>query len=279
MIEPLDNQGVFGRPAQEIRSRILQSHRSWFEHAHVVNRAMHNLLPLIKPHQLVAQEMLASALFVRSLTQYQSVLILAIHGLPEECKILLRSLIELVIYLRAIHEDKAYAEDYVRNHDRERLRLYKLIMRSPFLKENLDPDTMAKEHGRLADSLRGKTRGFTLEQYADAAKMLPILHTAYKLFCGTVHTGAQCLEVHLNGESPETVKEIRYGMSDDGIAHALLTATELMLLCVEPLTQRLALPDIPELKTVMEQHQSICKEDTEQVGPGDLPQGVGSPNS
>lgn len=259
MINPLDNNGIFGAPANVLREAILRTHKDWFDHAMDVNQAMHSLLYLMRPHQLVAQEMLVAVLFVRAMTQYQSALLLAMNGLPFECRIILRSLIELIIYLRASHLNIRFAKAYTLKHDRERRKLFKLVKRSPSLKHYADEMDIDDEISKINDSLKGDKEDIQLEEFAKEAQMLPIYHTAYKVFNDTVHSGIGDLQIHLNGTTPDTVTEIRYGMSGDEINHILLVATELMLLCVEPISQRFSLPDIPEIQLLIAQHESISK--------------------
>ena len=265
MIIPIDNQGFWGSHAKVAQSQLQAAHEKWFTHAHNLNLELHKLIPLIKPHKSAAQDMLVAVLFTRALTLYQSSLLLAMNGLPEECKIILRSLIELVIYLRAIHSDIKFAEDFTLKHERERLRLNKLIIRSPFLKGNFDQAKVEEAKSRILESLSDRLPGYSLEEYAEAAEMLAVLHTAYKDFCGSVHSGIYDLQVHLNGTSPDTVTEIRYGISDENVDHLLLVATELMLSCVPALKERFKLPQAPELEKICNYHQILGKEETEKM--------------
>lgn len=271
MIHALDRFGVFGEPARGLRETFRRDHDTWFTHAERLNLALHDLIPQVKPHQFVRQELLVAVLFLRALTQYQATLILAQYGLPDECKIILRSLIELVIYLQAAHKDKNLAEEYVRQHDRERIKILKLIERSDTLQAHMHITSIDAKTDRekILRSLGDKREDLKLETYAEVAGLLPVYHTAYKVLCGTVHTGVQDLQRHFNSETPEKLTELHYGMSDESLDHILFVATEMMLHAANAVRERFDIPETNEMQSIVERHKELGDQEAQQQNSAD----------
>jgi len=263
MIYAVDRFGVLGDSAKKHLDAIRIKHSAWFDHGDDLNVILHDLIPKLNAHQFNVQELLVATLFLRALTQYQSVIILARQGLPDECKIILRSLIELVIYLRAIHKDMDLAQEYVRSHDRERLKMLATYDKSDFLQSRIPPIDSKTEREKILKSLGDKKKDIPLSVYAKAAGLLDVYHTAYKVLCGTVHTGVEDLQRHFNSTDPSTLTEIRYGVSDDEIDHILLTGTELMLHAMQSVGERFSIPETTVTDAVVKKHKELAEIDSE----------------
>ena len=94
--------------------------------------------------------------------------------------------------------------------------------------------------------------------------MKDFYHTAYTVFCGAVHTGAHDLQTHLDATTPEKLKEIRYGVSDDDVKTHLITLAELILMAIEPVMDRFRIAPPSILEALREEHMILGKEITEQ---------------
>ncbi len=267
MIHPVDRYGILGDLGQELCRGIRSREAKWFKHAERTLLVAHDLIRSIKPRQYDGQGVVAAALFIRGLSQGQAALLLCANGMPNETRIVLRSLIELVIYLRAIHVSKWLMWHYVKQHDRERIRMANKIERSEFLQSKLPEFDPVAEKSRIQGELGSAKDGPSLELYSEAAGMKEVYHTAYTVFCGAVHTGAQDLQRHLDAATPEMLKEIRYGVSDEGIDSLLITVAELVLMSMDPVIERFSIETAVELESVRKEHRRLGRESIEQSSP------------
>ncbi len=264
MIHLVDRYGILGDHGQDLCRKIRCGKAKWFKNVEDALLVAHDLIPSMKPRQFDGQAVVAATLFVRGLSQAQAALLLCANGMTNETRIVLRSLIELVVYLRAIHTSKWLMWHYVKQHDRERIRMAGKVSRSDFLQRKLPEFDPAAERTRIREELGGAKNGPSLELYSEAAGMKEVYYTAYTVFCGAVHTGAQDLHSHLDAVTPEELKEIRYGVSDEGIDSLLVTLAELILLSMEPVIDRFSIEEPPELESVCEEHKRLGRESTEQ---------------
>lgn len=233
MIYLVNEFGVTGRYARKKARDIRASYAKSFDFAQKANRAAHDLLPRLKPRQFDTQSILVSTLFVRGLTQYQAALLLFKIALPNEASVVLRAFLELVIYLRAIHKDISLANAYLDQHDRERLRLIRKIRNSSHLRPQFTEAYLAKEHSDILHKLGGKKKGPPLSAYAKAAGLEYMHDIVYTVLCDPVHTGVHGLQDHLDAKTPEKIKSILYGLSDDKLDALLGALTSLLLIAIE----------------------------------------------
>lgn len=248
MIHPVDRYGILGKQGQKLCREIRCSEGKWFKHTESACLLAHDLIFSLKPRQFDGQGLVTTTLFIRSLSQSQAVLLLCANGMPNEAKIVLRSLIELVIYLRAVHTSKWLMWHYLKQPDRERIRMANKVGRSKFLQNKMpgfDPTTFKAQ---IRQELGGAKNSPSLELYSEAAGMTDIYHTAYTVFCCAVHTGAQDLQTHLDATTLEELKEIRYGVSDEGMKPLLITVAELILMAMESVMDRFSIVRSCELE-------------------------------
>ena len=268
MIYPVDRYGILGKYGQKLCREICCSEAKWFRHAESACLLAHDLIDSLKPKQYDGQGIVTATLFVRGLSQSQSVFLLCANGMPNEARIVLRSLLELVIYLRSIHVSKWLMWHYLKQHDRERIRMVNKVGRSEFLQNKWPGFDLASEKAQILQGLGDAKDGPTLELYSEAAGMKDLYHTAYTVFCGAVHTGAQDLQTHLDATTPDKLKEIRYGVSDEDIQTNLITLAELILMAIEPVMDRFCITPPSNLESLREEHRLLGKEITEQGVPG-----------
>ena len=222
-----------GRFARKRAREIRSSHSKSFVYALKASRAAHDLMPHLKPRQLDTQSILISTLFVRGMTQFQAALLLFKNALPNEASIVLRSFLELVIYLRAIQKDISLANAYLDQHDRERLRLIGKIRNSIHLRPQFTEADLAKEQSDILQKLGGQKKGPPLSTYAKAAGLEYMHDIVYTVLCDPVHTGVHGLQDHLDAKTPEKIKSILYGLSDDKLDALLGASTSLLLIAIE----------------------------------------------
>lgn len=269
MIHTIDRYGILGNHAQSICRRIRSEHRRWFEHLEKVSMAAHDLLPQMQPRQFDTQGLLVTTLFVRGLSQFQATCLLCANGMPFEAKIVLRSFMELVIDLRAIDQSKWLTWHYVKEHDRERLRMVNKIARSEYLTTLLPTFDPVKEKKTIHEHLGPAREGPSLELFAEAADMKDTYLVAYTTLCDTVHSGVQDLQKHLDAHVPEKVKGILYGVSDDALDDLLLTTSELMLAAINGVVHRFSLRLSEEAQYLYQDHITLAQHAINQQQPAE----------
>lgn len=259
MIYLVNEFGVMGRFSRKRAREIRSSHSKSFVYALKASRAAHDLMPHLKPKQFDTQSILVSTLFVRGLTQYQAALLLFKNALPNEASIVLRAFLELVIYLRAIQKDISLANAYIAQHDRERLRLIGKIRKSSHLWPQFTETDLAKEESDILRKIGGQKKGPTLSEYAKAAGLEYMHDVVYPVLCDPVHTGVHGLQDHLDAKTPENVKSIRYGLSDDKLDALLGASTSLLLIAIETAASHFSVSLPSKTQTLFREFEAHAK--------------------
>lgn len=194
------------------------------------NKFCHKIAFEISPHNRHWQELLVSALFLRSLTSYQGFIRLALYGLISESKMVLRCLMEATFTLCALASHDELIFQYVQQDSLFRT---KLINKLESASELVKKAVVADELQQLKEELLQETANLeigklTVQDLADKAGLRDWYDTAYTLLSQSVHSSARDIERHLQIDSSETVTGLNYGPSDKNVEILLFTAADCM---------------------------------------------------
>ena len=215
---------------------------SWIQHLNVThaphlalakrtNEVAHRALFAAKVVRTDLQHVLLVALVQRAMTAYQAAIILWEHGLPQEGQVALRTLLEVEFKAVAIAKDPEIAIKYAREDETLRRRL---INKPKLLSTEVqDPDALAQldslqrsvnESIRSADIKELKT-----EWFAQKAGLLDVHNSAYAVLSTEAHVSSRTLERSLNLDQAGQIVGMKYGFSDFGLVHNLLTCIDAFL--------------------------------------------------
>ena len=247
----LDDSGT------EIMRQIHAEFRSGFEFVREINEAANSLTSQSSIGSSDLQQLLIASLFLRSLTTYQSTILVIERGLPAEGKILARSLLEILFRISAISKDIKYAEIYV-NEDQILRR--KLINKSKLLSEPLrskfEIDKITKLKVEISDDINARMIEEKNSQwYAEQSGLSDFYHSAYSIFSISVHASARDLESHLILDKEKKIIGFEIGPNKTEIDLILITIAEAMIMIIssaKSIFPERALAMLPELREKLE---------------------------
>lgn len=142
-------------------------------------------------------------------------------------------------------------------HERVRCRLFKAAKQSDFLRGQPWKFDLDEERERIFEGLGADKKGPSLAKYAHAAGMSEVYYTVYTVLCGSVHSGAKDLEMHLESDKPDKVKKILYGVSDDEMDFLLYTAAEMIVFAINAATERFSVESSAEFEELLHEHARL----------------------
>lgn len=171
-----------------------------------------------------------AALYLRSLSTYQSIFILSKKGMTGESKVLLRSLIEIQYIILAIEKNNEIANEYL---GQEVIEFEKIFKNSIQWQEKLQKTISLKEIEEKLSELKSikrinKINKITIKQFAQKAGMLLDYETSYSLLCLTSHSNIFEIKKHFVYDSNGVLSSFNWGPNINDISSVLISSTETM---------------------------------------------------
>lgn len=200
---PLEENGFLGKDIRGWIDKFRAQFKEWFELADELNRHCHALMFKIDAHSGDMEEVLVATLYLRSMTTFQSVVLLAERGLTAQGKMLARCMFDSIFPLCAISNDRdhKYFVDYIEAD---------LISRKNFTKKYRKLTTAKEEHLRELNALEselkkeienGKVKELKTLDWAKRAGLEDWYHSAYSTL------SVRCA---LKSRRPHTVSCVRW---------------------------------------------------------------------
>jgi hypothetical protein len=104
-------------------SKFHQNHSDLFSIAEKTNELCQKNMYVIDAHNKDPQELVIACLYIRILSNFQSIIILCERGMMPEARIILRAMYEAVFILGAIINDESLVLNYVNEHELDRLKI------------------------------------------------------------------------------------------------------------------------------------------------------------
>ena len=231
----LDKHGFLGSEMESWIKDCRQRYSAYFGIATEVNEFCQASMFEFPVHNKDVQEMLTAALYMRTLSNYQSVILLCERGMAPERRAMLRVMLEAVVKLCAIaKDDPQLTKDFVLEDQSERLRLLKKFRR--LYGGRLPPNVDVNEFEQLERQLEAEKRTIkvrTTEDWAKEAGLLDWYLTAYSVLSASVHAGVKDLEHYFVIDKQGNIKEFNWGPDDRGMKDHLATAIEGILIALQ----------------------------------------------
>ena len=215
---------------------IGKAYGSLLGRARQINREAHELLFSAEIHNRDPQEILTSALFVRSLEQYQATMILLGTGLVAPAKVTLRATLESVFTIRAVaaHNDALIAfinADLIQRRKMvRRAQQYDDHVNLRDLREALSSDFVADLDKKIISS---GAKSLKTEDLSKLAGMHEWYTTIYALLSQATHTNVRELDSYLSTDKNENIIELQYAPSLAQIPKLTVTAIHCIILAAE----------------------------------------------
>lgn len=228
---PLYEKGFLGKELEQWIPKIRNAHREFFALTDEVNEYCQKAMYKLEAHKENKQEVLVSTLYIRTLNNFQASVLLAERGMMPQCRVLVRAMIEALFSLCAIARSEKYADDFILEDQKNRLRFLNKLRQ---LHGGVPPDSNKEEVESLEQQLKeeigaGGIKEKSTEQWSKDAGMHDWYLTAYSVLSTSVHSKVKDLERYLALNDKDEIAEFRWGPEDHNIEEILMTSVQGML--------------------------------------------------
>jgi hypothetical protein len=258
--------GFLAEDPSGIRSEIQLKFGDHLAIAQELNEYMQAKQYELAPRNNEANELLATMLFARALSTYQSVLLLVEKGMKHQVQIVLRSMYEPVFQISSLANDpsfiKAMMDDDLIRRKRGIQSLIDYFNRNKIQGEQLDQarDKRIELRKELKKRKPKCKEGLSISTIAKTADMMDCYDVAYSYHSSTVHCSLLSLEEDFILDDNGVVTSLRNEPSTDGIKPVLSSAVELMCLAMIAANQVLKLALDTKLEEIRCRNQGLSHE-------------------
>jgi len=230
-MSPIEQHGFLGESMKEWINEIRSKYSDFFELAIDMNEMCQKVMFDLDVHNRNSQEIIIASLYIRCLSTFQGLVLLAERGMMAQARILARSLMEALFTLCALSKKSQLFDVFIKEDKRNRLtylRKYREFHGGK-LPENVSQEEIEELEKELETEIKenGIQKRRT-EQWADDAGMKSWYLTAYPVLSDSVHTKVRDLEEHLWIDEKGEVSELLWGPDNRGIDKIIMTGIEAM---------------------------------------------------
>jgi hypothetical protein len=247
----------------------IEKHRKkallWFELCESINKFSHSIMLSIEVHSKYLPELIPASLYVRSMSSFQGVIIMAERGMINEAKSLLRCLLECMFTIVAIHKDKNIAKKLVLGDLLQRKNYLKAYKRTKEGQITHESNPSLEDIKRLEQDIENsiqkeKAIKLTVRDLAEKAGLATMYDTAYKLLSSTIHVDVRDLEQYLDLNKSNEIKNILWEPDIREIDFVLYAAAESMLYVLESISRIFTLQFDESWKKILNNFEKLKKE-------------------
>ncbi len=226
----IDIEGFLSKDIDEYVNENHKKFESAFNLIKDLNKYSQSLMFKVNAHENVFQELVLAVLFIRSLSTFQSIIILAEKSIESETKVLLRSLMEVMFTLVACAKRKDIAKRYIQNDKIDSLKTIRRIKRykgKPIL-SNIKK--MLQYENTLDSEIKNESiTPISIEEMSQIAGLHHHYLTVYDSLSRTAHSKIKDLEQNLNLSENKFI----WGPRGIEIEYLLLTASGFMVIITD----------------------------------------------
>ena len=224
-----EENGFIGSSIQSWINKIHEDHAALFNVAVETNKLCQGSLSDINAHNEDPQELVIASLYIRILSNYQSIYIHCERGMMPEARIILRTMYEAIFILGAVVKDSKLALTYIKEHDKRRHEFIQKLKKLQEKPDNYDHAKLLELENALQEEIR-QIEKFKTEDWAKRAGLYDVYLGAYTVLSGTVHVKISDLEQYTIEDEKGDIRDFKYGPDDTGIDITFSSAIEFMLL-------------------------------------------------
>lgn len=182
-------------------------------------------------------ELIGAPLFIRTVSNYQALLILISKGMLQQSHIMLRALVEALFPLVAISKNNQFANEYINHDEYSRKSVLGKLKRYKETLNEVDPNIQVTSEviNAIKNNItENNIHYFSAEELSRKANLHSWYDTVYAITSAAVHTTPRSLEAHLVVDSDgETIKEFKNEPDIQKIDTALSTGINAMHIAME----------------------------------------------
>jgi len=251
-------------------SQWIEKHRGenklCFELCEKINEFSHSTMCDMVIHNMYLPEIIVSSLYVRAMSNFQGIVIMAERGMINEAKVLLRCLLECMFAIVAIDKDKNIVKQFVLEdllQRRDYLKAYKRnrdkgIAQSGGAPSKEKIDKLLKE---INNQIKiNSVKKMTTRDLAEKAGFITTYDSAYKLLSGTIHVNTRDLEQYLKINEIGEIKKILWGPDTKEIDFILFNAAESMIFVLNAISRLFSIKYAESWAAILDTYNDIGKE-------------------
>jgi hypothetical protein len=227
-----EDVGFISSEIDQFEEKIKKALPSHYTYLHKMNRFSQNIQYKLKIHINDSDELISSILFTRTLSTYQTFILISKRGLVSQAKMLLRCMFEPLFPLVAISKHKDYSKILIGLEEHERLKAFNKLLRFHRRENPEDPlieEIKAKAKEVKENIMKNNFKKLSIAQIAEDAGLISWYDTAYSLLSNTVHSSVRSLEEALDLDGEKNLRALKNEPSFDEFDHLYATAIEAML--------------------------------------------------
>ena len=215
----------------------------WFNLCKEINRFLNTAMYKMIVHNKCKLEIMVALLYIRSMSNFQGVIIMAERGMVNEAKTLLRCLLECEFAVVAIDKDKTIVDRLILDDRIQQLGKLKAIKRNIENGVPLPKDTFSIDEIKTfikdvkSEIKKSNIKKFTTRELAEIAGLITTYDSAYKDLSGTIHVNVRDLEQYLELNEKGEIKQLLSEQDVKEIGMILLGASEIILKILESISK------------------------------------------
>jgi hypothetical protein len=226
----LNDEGFLSSELKDIEDKFTIEFDLIFKFIRDVNKYFQACSFDIKIERSKIHQWFLAALYLRSLSTFQSIILLSAKGITGEAKVLLRSLIEIQYIIIAISKDNSLVNEYL---GQEVVENEKILRKSTKWKEKYYGLISIKEVEEKLSELEQvkktqRCKKFTIKDCAEKAGMLMDHEMNYSILSLTTHANVYEIKKHFIYDKDGILVSFNWGPNKTDIPNVLVLSTEVM---------------------------------------------------
>jgi hypothetical protein len=230
-------------------AKIRADYAPWFEIAASFNKLAMRVLPTLRAGTANAQQLFAATLYGRTITSFQSAVILAERGLMADARTVVRAATETGIILAALASNAAVIDILELRHYYHRRKLYTVWLNDRASRASMSADDITALEQDIADidmeypTVKDmRTDPINIASLADQAGLISIYNAVYRATSSdAAHTSITALERHVRADAGGNIQSMVVGPDVGDLPDTISVAITMMSLAIEASTKLFAI--------------------------------------
>ncbi len=257
-MKDMENTGFLGNDFEEHFIKIASENEQLFELSREINKYSHEVYRKIISINDNQKDIAIVQFFIKSLTNYQSIYLLAKKGLSKECNIILRSLIELYFIINESCKQTNFINIVFAKAQKEKKNLTNTLSQYSSWYDTLGGKEKILEIyqdskdrlDKLITDLGIEKKDFNkisiaelTKQATEQANSYQQFHIIYKLLCQDVHADPFSLTAYLKVKNEIEFEAINYKPLTDDVSKIFFAQMKVMIEILELISNYFIISD------------------------------------